>query len=232
MHSSVLALHIAAGISGLISGAAAMTFRKGSDRHRMYGNVFFVSMLTLGVSAAYLAFPTRDFGNFVGGVFTVYMVGTAWTTARRRDGEVKVIDWVGFAAALLGGAALLFLSLQGVRAGNVNAPTVAGFFLAAVAFLCAAGDMRMIRRCLSGQKRIARHLWRMCFALFVASGSFFLGRIRIFPHFMREAYIPFILAFLPLLLMIYWLIRVRFSRLHEAKPAVSRNNFRSVARAL
>jgi hypothetical protein len=26
-----------------------------------------------------------------------------------------------------------------------------------------------------GAKRIARHLWRMCFGLFIAAGSFFLG---------------------------------------------------------
>src|SRR3569832_2769990 len=173
MHSSVLALHIAAGVAGLISGAAAMIFRKGSDRHRMYGNVFVVSMLTLGLSAAYLAIDNGDFGNLVGGVFTVYMVGSAWTTARRRDGGATLLDWTGLVAAVKGGAALLFLSLQGVRTHHVTAPTIAGFFLAAIAFLCAAGDMRMIRGGLSGSQRIARHLWRMCFAFFVATGSFF-----------------------------------------------------------
>jgi hypothetical protein len=219
MHSSVLALHIAAGIAGLMSGAAAMIFRKGSDRHRMYGNVFVVSMLTLGLSAAYLAIDNGDFGNLVGGVFTVYMVSTAWTTARRRDGGATLLDWTGLVAAVTGGAALLFLSLQGVRTHHVTAPTIAGFFLAAIAFLCAAGDMRMIRGGLSGSQRIARHLWRMCFAFFVATGSFFLGRIRIFPHAIRELYIPWVLAFLPLMLMIFWLLRVRTTRRYKLQAA-------------
>jgi hypothetical protein len=112
------------------------------------------------------------------------------------------------------------MSVQGVRTGRVSGPTIAGFFLAAVAFLCAAGDMRMIRGGLSGSQRIARHLWRMCFAFFVATGSFFLGRIRIFPHVVRELYIPWILAFLPLLLMIFWLIRVRTTRRLKMRTAV------------
>jgi hypothetical protein len=60
----------------------------------------------------------------------------------------------------------------------------------------------------------------MCFALFIASGSFFLGRIRIFPHVVRELYIPFILAFLPLLLMIFWLVRVRATRQYKMRVAV------------
>jgi uncharacterized membrane protein len=220
MGSPVLALHIAAGIAGLISGTAAMTFRKGSERHRLYGNVFVVSMLMLGLSAAYLAIYNGEFGNLVGGIFTVYMVGTAWATARRNDGEVKILDWVGFAAALIGGALLLWMSVQDVRTGTVSAPTIAGFFLAATAFLCALGDMRMIRGGLSGSQRIARHLWRMCFAFFVATGSFFLGRIRIFPHLLRELYIPWILAFLPLLLMIVWLIHVRSTRRPKMRSAV------------
>jgi hypothetical protein len=148
------------------------------------------------------------------------MVGTAWVTARRRDGEAKSLDWIGFAAALIGGALLLWTSIQGVRAGHVSAPTIAGFFLAAVAFLCAAGDLRMIRGGLSGSQRIARHLWRMCFAFFVATGSFFLGRIRIFQHVIRELYIPWILAFLPLLLMIFWLIRVRRRTTYQTRPAL------------
>jgi hypothetical protein len=42
--------------------------------------------------------------------------------------------------------------------------------------LPSAGDARMLARGgVLGAKRIARHLWRMCFGLFIAAGSFFLG---------------------------------------------------------
>lgn len=83
----------------------------------------------------------------------------------------------------------------------------------------AAGIAGLIRGGLSGSQRIARHLWRMCFALFVASGSFFLGRIRIFRHSVRELYIPWVLAFLTLLLMIFWLVRVRTTSRYRMRAA-------------
>ena len=61
----------------------------------------------------------------------------------------------------------------------------------------------------------------MCFGLFIASGSFFIGRQRIFPQFVREAQIPLLLTVLPLLLMIFWLVRVRFTNAHGTKSAPS-----------
>src|SRR4051812_34456407 len=212
--SPVLVVHILAGIAGLLSGAAAMSFRKGSERHRLMGNVFVVAMMTLGTTAAYLAYVTGDFGNLVGGVFTVYLVGTAWLTARRPDGRTGILHWVGMVAAFAGSAKLFY---DGARVWQLphhsfkGVPAAMIFFLGTVALLCAVGDLRMIFRRLSETSRLSRHLWRMCYALFVASGSFFLGRIRIFPIWARDAYIPFVLAVLPLLLMVFWLMRVRMT---------------------
>ena len=46
-------------------------------------------------------------------------------------------------------------------------------FLGSVAVLAAAGDVRMlVRGGVFGAQRVARHLWRMCFGLFIATGSF------------------------------------------------------------
>src|SRR5262249_3325357 len=221
MKSPVLALHIAAGISGLVSGTLAMCFRKGSDRHRLYGNLFVVSMLALGTSAAVLAIYAQESANLIAGVFTVYLVGTAWATARseRRSG---ILDWIGLAFILVLGGVVLLEAIQAVRTPTPDgAPAAMLFFVASIALLCAVGDIRMVARGgISGTPRIARHLWRMCFGLFIASGSFFLGRIRIFPHFIRELYVPGILGFLPLLLMIYWLVRVRVTRRLKTRSAV------------
>lgn len=216
MPSPVLILHILAGIGGLLSGAAAMLFRKGSERHRLYGNVFFVSMLTLGTSAAWLAFSTRDIGNLVGGIFTFYLVATAWITARRTDRQAGILDWLGLLAALIGAVTLFSYGIKAARTPTHSlngVPAAMSFFLATIASLCAAGDIRMIvRGNLSSKTRIARHLWRMCFGLFIASGSFFIARQRIFPAFFREAQMPLVLTVLPLALMIFWLVRVRMAK--------------------
>ena len=71
MRLPVLVIHICAGLVGLLSGAAAMSFRKGSRRHGLAGNLFFIAMLVMGSSAAYL-------GNVFGGLFACYMVTTGW----------------------------------------------------------------------------------------------------------------------------------------------------------
>jgi hypothetical protein len=50
------------------------------------------------------------------------------------------------------------------------------FFMGSVMLLAAAGDVRiLVGGGVIGAKRIAPHLWRMCFGLFIAAGSFFLG---------------------------------------------------------
>jgi hypothetical protein len=101
------------------------------------------------------------------------------------------------------------LSPTGLKYGG---PAVLFFIFASLALLAAAGDIRMLARGgVSGTQRLVRHLWRMCFALFFATGSFFLGQQQVFPAFIRNTNVLFIPAFLPLLLLIFWLIRVRFS---------------------
>jgi hypothetical protein len=68
----------------------------------------------------------------------------------------------------------------------------------------------------SGAQRIVRHLWRMSFALFFATGSFFLGQQQVFPAFIRNANVLFIPALLPLVLMMFWVVRVAFARKYRA----------------
>jgi hypothetical protein len=50
------------------------------------------------------------------------------------------------------------------------------FFIGSVTLLAGTGDVRMlVRGGVLGAKRIARHVWCMCFELFIAAGSFFSG---------------------------------------------------------
>ena len=73
-------------------------------------------------------------------------------------------------------------------------------------------DLKMILAGgISGAARIARHLWRMSAALTIASGSFFVGQQRIMPAFMRGSPWLFAPVIAPLLLMVFWMIRVRLA---------------------
>ena len=92
------------------------------------------------------------------------------------------------------------------------------FFMGSVALMAGVGDLRMIvRQGIAGAPRLARHLWRMCFALFIASGSVFLARQRLFPVFMHKTGMLIFLSVAPLLVMIYWLIRMRLSHARTSK---------------
>src|SRR5213595_2364350 len=94
--SPVLFFHICAGTSGLFSGAAALSFRKGSRWHVLAGRVFVGSMLAMAAGAVYLAIVKHQPNNIGGGIFTFYLILTAWLTARRADGETSKFDWVAF----------------------------------------------------------------------------------------------------------------------------------------
>ena len=84
------------------------------------------------------------------------------------------------------------------------------FFIATICLLAALGDFRMIRAGgLRGTRRLTRHLWRMCFGLFIATGSFFLGQMQFVPAPIRVVPLLVVLAVAPLLFLMYWLWRVR-----------------------
>ena len=221
--SPLLLLHICAGILGVLSGGVAIFVRKGSRRHRVAGNVFVISMLCLSASGAYMAFVKSQPGNILGGTLTFYLVVTAWMTARRIDRRPGIFDWVALLVVLAVGAVNVTYGLEaansqtGLKYGYPFGPY---FFLGSVALLAAAEDIRMIGGGgISGAQRIARHLWRMCFALFIASASIFLARQHLFPALLRKTGVLYLLTILPLLLMIVWLFRVRFAKAYR-KPSM------------
>src|SRR5580698_5087945 len=234
-YSPILLVHICAGSLGLLSGTAAIVFRKGSPRHVLAGRVFVASMLTMAVGATYLAIVKHQPSNIGGGILTFYLIGTAWLTARRRDGETSRFDWVALLIPLAIGVLTWMNGVKVVRSGASSqdgVPVGMSFFMGSVCLLAAAGDVRMlVGRGVSGAKRIARHLWRMCFGLFIAAGSFFMGPsnrpLRLLKAaglgehlspalFSTGVYLT--LTLLPLVLLVYWLVRVRFTDFHKGKP--------------
>lgn len=67
----------------------------------------------------------------------------------------------------------------------------------------------MRARGIQGPRRIARHLWRMCFAMWVAAASFFWGPPDRVPEVIRIPALQAIAVLLPIVAMLYWLWRVR-----------------------
>jgi uncharacterized membrane protein len=208
----LLPIHIAAGGLALVLGAVALSAKKGGTIHRRSGLLFVCAMLVMGISAAIL-------GNVGGGLMTVYFVGTALTTVRPVSAWTRSFN----VAALMAVVGLAILTVVGgVKAFNSpggflnGVPFLMFFFLATVMLLAAAGDVRIMRSGMPrGGPRLARHLWRMCFGLFIAAGSFFSIRERV-AKILPEPFTTAPMRALPILLlfgaMFYWLWRVRGRR--------------------
>ncbi|HEV3306770.1 MAG TPA: hypothetical protein VGZ91_10040 [Candidatus Sulfotelmatobacter sp.] len=218
MRLPLLVFHVSAGVLAMFAGAAAISFRKGSRWHGVAGNVFVASMLVMATFASCLAYMKHQPNNVFGGLLTIYMVATAWGTARRRDRETGILDWVGFLFALAIGVLGV---IAGFQKATGRAPVDDGtfpfmqLFMSSVILLAALGDLRMLLRGISGKRRIARHLWRMCFGWFIATGSFFLGQQQVFPAWLRGSPVLLVPALLPLVLLIFWMIRVRFTSAYK-----------------
>ncbi len=213
-HMALRWAHISMGLVGILSGAGALTFRKGSRAHQLVGHVFFVSMLIMASMGATLAMtyaPNR--GNVMGGGITFYMVATAWATVRRRPGETGRLE---IALALLGAtvasAGFTFGTMAALAPTNTldkyHPPLY--FIFGSVALLLTVFDVRMISRGgVTGAARLTRHLLRMCLAMFMATASLFLGQPKVFPMAVRHSGLLPVPVVLVVLALLYSLIRIR-----------------------
>lgn len=210
-------VHVAGGMVALLSGAVAAAARKGGSVHARAGIWFCVSMFVLGVTASILLPLKTPPESPIGGVMVCYFVASAWMTARRRDGRPGRFEQIACAIVLLIAVAIIGhgFEVAFAPAGRFPVPPGPGvlFALGGICLLAGLGDLRFIvRGKLAATQRISRHLWRMCFALFIATGSFFLGQQKVMPTAVRGSPILFVLALAPFVLMLFWLVRVRFSR--------------------
>jgi len=235
LYSPLLPVHIAGGIVGMLTGTAALIFRKGGRWHVLAGRVFVASMLIMSAFAVYPAVLKHQPGNIGGGILTFYLILTAWLTARRRDGQTSAYDWALLLIPLALGTLTWMSGLQKLRSPvppEDGVPAGMNFFMGTVMLLAGAGDLRMLLGGgVAGAKRVVRHLWRMCFGLFIAAGSFFLGpsnrplrllsALGLGQHrspalFGTTLYL--FLSVLPLILLIFWVFRVWLSSTYRRKP--------------
>lgn len=219
----LLPIHIVAGLIAIAAGFVALFTVKGMKVHRKSGMIFLYSMLALASTGATIAFLRSQPANVIGGLITLYLVTTGVLTLRPRDAAFPWIDAAAMAYAIVLAFFSLRLGFQVANSptGRINGvPSAPIIVFGVVALLAAAGDLRMIlARGLQGTHRIARHLWRMCFGLFIASGSFFLGQAKVFPKPIRIFPLLAIPAFLPLVFLVYWLVRVLFTKWYRRRAA-------------
>jgi len=209
----ILPIHIVAGGLALMFGYVALYAAKGATLHRKSGMLFVYAMVTLSLSGALMevlkAWAVSV--NVVAGLMTFYFVTTGLLTVRRRTQESSWIDGAGVLLALTVSVLAFKAGLDLSSRGRPEAAP--SFIFGIVGMLAAAGDIRMMRaRGIQGPRRLARHLWRMCFAMWVAAASFFWGPPARVPEVIRIPALQAVAVLVPIVAMLYWLWRVRVRR--------------------
>jgi hypothetical protein len=217
-YSPLLIVHIVGGLVAIVSGFIALFARKGARVHRRAGDVFVIAMLFMGVAGGYVAFTKSDPANVLAGILAAYLVTTAWLTVKRKPRETGALDVALLCLALAVGAASYIL------AARASKGVVMYVVFGSIAMLLGAADLRvLVRGGVAGTARLVRHLWRMGLALFVATGSFFLGtaqdpvlrreglRPRLFTPAIRHTHLPEVPVLVVLVLTLFWMFRVRFN---------------------
>ncbi len=202
-------VHIVAGSLALIAGMIALFARKGAIWHCRSGLVFAIAMLVMTSTGAVMAALKPERISILAGVLTFYLVCTGVLAVRKpveeSRGALTAFMLVAFAVAIAGYAIGFDVRANPRMAGS--APLF--FVFASVAFAAALLDARLLwAGALQGAHRLARHLWRMGFALLIANASFFLGQAKLLPAPMRNFALLSIPVLTVLLMTVFWLVRV------------------------
>jgi hypothetical protein len=210
-----LLIHVLAGALGLLSGYVALSVSKGAPAHRKAGTLFVYVMVTMAITGG-LVSAGRGIApaiNIPTALLTFYLVITGMTSVGSPAGWSKRFDvaamWFGFATALVCAVFIVYSIGQGGTAAGMAYPLA---MFGGVALAAAIGDRRVIRNgALKGAPRLMRHLWRMCFALFVSSIAFYLGPDRL-PEALQSPAFRATGVLLPIAAIAYWKWKLRAKR--------------------
>lgn len=218
-------VHIFGGSVAVVGGYVALFARKGAPLHRRAGTLFVYAMLVMGFTASVMAMAIGRESQVSAGLIIAYFLITALNTVREPTAMGRRLDVVLMAIAFGLGITGIALSTHALLLGITvvdGAPIAVGLVLRILLLMAALGDLRVLRSGpLRGGKRLYRHLWRMCYAFFIATGSFFLGQADEIPAALRWWPGLFVLAFIPLLAIAYWSWRLRPRRRERALSAMT-----------
>jgi uncharacterized membrane protein len=214
----VLFFHILAGCLGLVSGFIALYAAKGASLHRRSGMLFVCVMLPMAVTGLLISAVegVAPAINIPTAVLTFYLVITSLTTVRP-VAVSRRLDLAGMWMAFALTALCVALGIRGIALGGAEAGMAYPLALfGGVALAGGVGDRRMIRAGgVRGASRLKRHLWRMSFALTLASMAFFLGQADVFPKPLRIMPMLALPMLTVLATMFFWMWRLRARKRSE-----------------
>ncbi|MEL6192479.1 MAG: hypothetical protein AAFR66_10530, partial [Bacteroidota bacterium] len=192
MNSFFLLIHIVAGSLAIIAGFAALLPKKGTKWHKIIGDVFFYSMLVMAGMASYLAvFSSHEPINFLVGLFTIYLIVTSKLAAKDNRGGMSVYVKVLCGISILFFTGYILLLIKAEKSGEAMMDGVyleAYYIFALLSFIAAMLDVKVVvKGGVKGKQRLARHLWRMLLAMFIATTSLVYGQAQVFPDSIQDS---------------------------------------------
>lgn len=216
IEAALMMIHGIVGTGIVISGIIALISTKGSNIHRKSGIFFAIALCVMAAVIITTAFLASHLVSTLGITFTAlacYLVLTSWATVRIPSATLGQFSYVApVVAGSIGMIALYWgtMAALGYEEVDDDIPVAAYFVFSALAFLSACGDVATILKGGAvGAQRLARHLWRMCFALYLFTATLFTGPGSVvFPEQIRGSWVFMIPELSVLALSLYWLTRV------------------------
>lgn len=196
--------HFWIGCGAIIAGFAAFAARKGEGVHRKAGTLFVICMGLLAFSGLWLSLVREILFTVFLSAVSFHALITAWAAARSR---ARLSRWISRLAPLASGLIVVGAVAGGMMAGASpdgllnDLPPAAFYLLAFVSAGLCGLDIHYARLSAPALRvRLTRHLWRMGFSFFLATGIFFFGNNQVMPESLRT---PWFLA-LPVLAVVVW----------------------------
>ncbi len=122
LFNTFLALHIIGGSVGLFTGTINFVRKKGDKNHKTIGKIFAGSMFVAGFSSLVLSILHSNYFLFMIGVFTIYLVGTAYRYTYLKmlgiNQRPTIIDWIFTICMLLAGLLFMAVGIKHLLAQN------------------------------------------------------------------------------------------------------------------
>jgi hypothetical protein len=207
-------VHIVGGCLVVLAGYIALYARKGATLHKRSGTLFLYAMLVTAIFGMVIA-AVRDVApaiNIPAGALTTYLVITSLAALRPGLADARWLNVGGLLVVLAICLASFTFAFEAIANGGMRKgmPAFPFFIFGVPALFAAIGDIRVIRSgARKGASRLARHLWRMCFALFIGAISFFIGQADVFPEPIRIRPLLALPVLAVLVTMFFWLWRLR-----------------------
>jgi len=211
MSTLILIIHALSGTIGILAGFATLLVEKATPRHMTLGTVFVIAMLFLGVSGSLVAYSRSISLSLINGLLLCYLIGSSWLTINNKANKPQIIEKMlaviplGLCFSLIHFAQVAAESPTG-KLDSFSAPVFYFFaFIAGISFV--SDIVYFMKGGYSGHQKTIRHLWRMCFPLFMATAAFFLGQAKLFPAPMQNIFLLAAPVVFVIIAMFYWLLK-------------------------